>query len=72
MYDTAPPPGLEFRIAGRRVERRAGDGWELVVEMAGAVQRIAVSPTGDLAVAAWIGALDQPSVVLVTRDRMQK
>lgn len=62
----------EIRIAGRRVERRAGDRWELVVEMAGAVQRVAVSPSGDLAIAAWIGALDQPSVVLVTRDRMQK
>jgi hypothetical protein len=61
-----------IRVAGRRVERRAGERWELVVEMAGAVQRVAVSASGDLAIAAWIGALDHPSVVLVTRDRMQK
>jgi hypothetical protein len=62
-----------IRISGRRVERKGGDGrWSLVVEMAGAVRQIAASPAGDLAVAAWIGALDHPSVVLVPRDTMRR
>jgi len=67
-----PPGADQVRMTGRRVERRAGDGWELVVEMAGTVQRVATSPQGDLAVAAWIGALDQASVVLVSGVKMRR
>jgi hypothetical protein len=51
-----------FVVDGKRVlDARGG----LVVEMGGAVQDFAVSPTGQLAVAAWITSLDQASVVLV-------
>ena len=64
------PAGDGLRVAGRKVERRDGDRWALVVEMAGAVQDVAVSPVGDVAVAAWIGALDHPSVVVVRRVTM--
>lgn len=62
----APTPAL--RVTGRSVDRRRGEAWERVVRMAGAVQGVAVSPSGAVAVAAWIGALDDASVVLVSSD----
>jgi hypothetical protein len=52
----------QVRVDGRRVIDDAG---RTVVEMAGPVRAVAVSQSGKLAIAAWISALDQPSVVLV-------
>jgi hypothetical protein len=72
----AGPPGPRWqgdpvRAVARRVERLRADRWETVATMAGTVRGVAVGPAGTLAVAAWIGTLDQPSVILVrpARDR---
>jgi hypothetical protein len=70
---TGPTPGVALGLSwgDRRVvvdgPRVRDAGGALVVEMSGPVRGLAVSPSGDLAVAAWIHALDQPSVVLVRR-----
>lgn len=63
--------GDPVRVVGRRVERRRGDRWELVVEMAGTVQDVAIAGP-RLAIAAWIGRLDQASVVLVGGGTMDR
>lgn len=68
--ELAPPDDESpIRVAGPRVERLTGDGPSLIVEMSGAVQDVAIAGSGRLAVAAWITALDQPSVVMVVPQR---
>lgn len=57
-----------LRITGARVDRVDADGPHLIVEMSGAVQDVAITPEGRVAVAAWISALDQASVVVVDAE----
>ncbi len=57
--------GRAIAIDGRAVDVVDAAGRRRVVAMAGAVRAVAVSPDDRLAVAAWIDALDQPSIVLV-------
>jgi hypothetical protein len=59
----AVPAGAPGRYA--RAGSRVMLGRRVVVELAGAVRDLAVADDGTLAVAAWIGGLDDPSVVLV-------
>jgi len=73
---TRPAPRADLRWQGdlvrasaRRVERLRGDRWRTVATMAGTVRGVAVGPAGTLAIAAWIGSLDQPSVVLIRPER---
>ncbi len=66
---TPPDDGSPIRVAGARVERLTADGPRLVVEMSGAVQDVAIAGSGRVVVAAWITALDQPSVVVVVPQR---
>ena len=61
--------GDRVRAVGRRVERLRGRGWENVATLAGTVRGIAVGPAGTLAIAAWIGSLDDASVVLIRPGR---
>jgi len=66
LREVAPgDEGSPLRITGARVDRVDADGPHLVVEMSGAVQDVARSPSGRIAVAAWITKLDQPSIVVV-------
>ncbi|MCA9677665.1 MAG: hypothetical protein KC464_21765, partial [Myxococcales bacterium] len=69
--------GGEVVVDGAAVDLVADGHRSRVIEMAGPVHGVAVSPDGRLAVAAWITQLDQPSIVLIAppgpprpRDRM--
>jgi len=66
LAEIAPAADATIRANGLRVDRLTEDGPQLVVEMAGQVQDVAIAASGRVAVAAWIRALDQASIVVVT------
>jgi hypothetical protein len=69
----APPRwgGRAVRAEGHRVLGEEAGGWREIARMRGRVQALAASPAGVLAIAAWIGGLEDPSVVLVPGDTME-